>query len=198
MSTVIVYKEDGNIVWSQSGNGSLAMVDEAMQRMGVTEPVSAILVDEDIHPSAIKQMKVIDGQAVFHETLGQAQIKALDSLKRCYLTLCEGVDPVTKQRIYVDCTVGEDTYRMDAGRKPAETHDAGIRLTVQAGEETTFVVDYNNEVHYGVAVGVAQNIALQQALDARNHYIQYQMFKQQIAGCTTVEEVKGLALEFNV
>lgn len=198
MSTVIVYKESGDIVWSQSGNGSLAMVDQAMQRMGIADPVSAILVDEDIHPSTIRQMKVIDGVPVFYETVDQAKEKAFNNLRRTYLSVCDGIDPVTKQRIYVDCTVGETTYRMDAGRKPAETHDGGIRLAEQSGEETTFVVDFNNDVHYAVPIAEAKQIALQQAQDARNHYIEYQTFKQQIAGCSTVEEVRGLNLDFTV
>jgi len=130
--------------------------------------------------------------------LDTIKAKTFEALKDNYLSISEGIDPTTKQRIYVDCTVGETIYRMDAGRKPAETHDAGVRLAIQTSETSTFVVDFNNEVHYSVPLPTAQAIALQQAMDARSQYLEYQLKKQQIAAAQTVADVRAISLTFTV
>lgn len=121
-----------------------------------------------------------------------------EALKNSHLTVSEGSDPTTGKRMYVDCVVGTETYRMDAGNLAAEKHNGGIRLAEMSEEETTFVVDFNNEVHYAVPIAAAKAIALQQAQDARNHYIEYQMFKQQIDGAATVAELRALSQVFTV
>lgn len=137
-----------------------------------------------------------DGQWVV--SVDTAKGQAMDELRRRYRAVQDGVDPTTGKRIYVDCTVGETTYRMNAGRKAAETHDAGVRLADDNGETETFIVDFYDETHYAVPIAAARAVAKAQALDARDHYIQYQQRKQQIAAAQTVAEVRAIDLKFAV
>ena len=206
MATILAYSKTTNdVVWSQTDSQgqevSLDMVATALDMKGLSvNDYDALLVDEDISPLLALKMKVNGAKdgVYLPENISEEKAQAFDRLKRHYLSITEGIDPATGQRIYVDYTVAGQTIRMDAGRKPAETHDAGLRLAVQTGETTAFVVDFNNEVHYGVPLAMAQGIALQQALDARSQYLEYQMKKQQIAGATTVAQVRAIPLNFSV
>lgn len=198
-TTTLIYKQATEEILYAFPEGT--DIDAVLATVGLdTTMVGQVIVDGGFSTRMAKDaFSITSGNAVPRvETLAEAQHKAFKRLKINYLALCEGVDPATGQRVYVDCMVGETTYRMDAGRKPAETHNAGIRLAIQTNETSTFVVDFNNEIHYSVPLPTAQAIALQQAIDARSQYVEYQLKKQQIAAARTVADVRAISLTFTV
>jgi cellobiose phosphorylase len=137
------------------------------------------------------QIKIEQGLQALKENLYRTMVHRYESVKA-------GIDPDTQQPIYVDCTVGADTYRMNAGMNAANTFDQGLRLAAQNGEATTFVVDFYDQVHENVPLADAQEINRQQSLDARVHYQEKQGFKAAIAAATIVVEVKAINIVFSI
>lgn len=59
----------------------------------------------------------------------------------------------------VECLVGGVKYIMDGGMEDATRLKAGIDLCYLLGETSIDVVDYNNQIHYGVSLEDALEIA---------------------------------------
>jgi cellobiose phosphorylase len=87
---------------------------------------------------------------------------------------------------------------MNAGRNAAKTFDEGLRLSISNNEAQTFVVDFYNVVSQNIPIEVALAINLQQSLDARNHYVEYQVMKGQLAMAQTVADVRSVPLNFSI
>jgi len=136
----------------------------------------------------------------FEATQGINAVKRAQFLKakHNYETVCGGHDPETGKQIYVDCVVGGQTVRMNAGRNAAETFDKGLRLAQMNNESATFVVDFYNVISQNVPIASAFAINLQQSLDARNHYVEYQVMKGQLAAAQTVAAVRSVPLTFSI
>lgn len=133
------------------------------------------------------------------ETLEEVQAKKAQLVTAKYNKVCNGTDPTTGKDIYVDCTVNGTTYRMNAGKNAAENMDAGVRIFELSGADHMPIVrDFYNVNHTNVPIADARSIALQQGVDALNHWQQKGAFVDAINAATTVEEVQAVDITFTV
>ena len=200
MARLVIYdRTTKEIVHSQGeaeGNKlTLDLADRIMQRKELSvDDYAALLVDETIDCSVMPSMKVNDsgsGVEQKEEDLLEFKEKALKKISDDYDKTCKGKDPVTGRGIYVDCLVGETTYRMNAGRNATETFESGLTLAERNGESQTFIVDFYDDVFAGVAVADAQEVNRLQGNDSRVHYQEKQAFRAAISAAATVQEVKN-------
>ena len=200
MGTVFIH-HGNDVVWSQTGSESnpvsVELGEMVKLKKGLTD-CDVYYTDDVLTPQLAKKMKIGAGGYYLPEDINQEREDKLRTAKRFYEAVCAGDDPETGQSIYVDCEVNGTTYRMNAGRNAADTFDKGLRLAQQNGETHTFVVDFYNQVHEDVPIADAFAINLQQSLDARTHYIEYQVMKGQLAAAQTVAEVRSIPLEFSI
>jgi hypothetical protein len=137
------------------------------------------------------QLKAIQG-------IDTIKRQKLDEAKQGYTAMCAGSCPDTGAQIYVDCTVNGQTFRMNAGRIAAETLDSGVRFAERSGATTTTIVDFYDNQHHDIPLEVAQQVNMQQAQDAQEHYFAYQRMKEQIRAANSPTEVREVNLTFNV
>lgn len=98
----------------------------------------------------------------------QADVQLTDLKKRKRLDITAAYQAAAD---YIDCECSDgNTYRMDAGPAHAERMDQGYRLALDASEPAMVVIDYNNQQHPAVPIAIANEIRLQQSLDARDNY----------------------------
>ncbi len=136
----------------------------------------------------------------FEATQGIEAVKAtkLKEAKSRYQSICSGTDPTTNKSIYVDCIVGETTYRMNAGRKASETLFFALQKAQLKGAEQYFLVDVYDDLHAGVPIADCLAVNVAQGDDAETHYLQYQMMKKAIGEANNAAEVRAVPLTFDV
>lgn len=116
-----------------------------------------------------------------------------------YKSICQGVDPETDSRIYVNCSVGNTIYKMDAGQEAATNMDAGVRIFELSGADYMPIVrDFNNTNHTNVPIADARSIALQQGAYALTLWQQKGAKIDAIAGAESVSDLLSLDLSFEV
>jgi hypothetical protein len=126
--------------------------------------------------------------------LDDVKAEVAAKVKKDYLSLVGGVSP-SGGRIYVDCVVGDTTYRMDAGEQAASRMDGGFRTAEELGEIMTPVRDYYNTDHY-LPIEEARQIRNQQALDARSYWLRKCELNGYIAAAATVKELREIDLSY--
>ena len=137
----------------------------------------------------------------FKVTKPLSDVKAarLAELQAAYASLTKGIDPATGKHIYVDCVVGGQTYRMNAGETAAQRMDAGIRLAQEVGwQDVPIVRDFHNQNHNNVPLALAKLIRNQQAQHALGIWAQKGQLTDQINACATIQDVRAVVLNFPV
>jgi len=137
----------------------------------------------------------------FEATIGIDAIKLIQfsKVKDIYGIICDGRDPITKKQIYVDCVVGETTYRMNAGKDAAEKMDAGVRIFERQGSPVMPIIrDFHNVNHTNLPMADAIAISVLQGADALGHWMQYGQKVDAINSAQTVQEVRDVPLGFVV
>jgi hypothetical protein len=132
------------------------------------------------------------------EDIAGSKRAKLDELKMAYGQVCAGIDPATQKQIYVDCVVGETTYRMNAGRQASETLFFALQKAQQKGIQEYFLVDFYDEIHQGVPMSDCFAVNMQQGDDAEVHYITKQGLKAAIGSAETVAQLREIQLTFPV
>jgi len=133
------------------------------------------------------------------KTISNRKIMALSKVEKDYSDLCRGTDPVSKNRIYVDCVVGEDTYRMNAGRNAALNMDSGVRIFERSGATTMPEIrDFYDNNHLNVPMAVAISISVQQGADALSYWRRKGEIVDAINSATTLEEIDSIDTTFTV
>ncbi len=113
-------------------------------------------------------------------SLSDVKATALVTLTNKYTSLEAGKDPETGDSVYVDCTSGDYSIRLDCKKDAAETFESGISLATNQGEETTPIVDFYDNVHTDVPLADAEVMNGQQGVAWRNIYLQKQALRTAI------------------
>lgn len=126
--------------------------------------------------------------------LDEVKVEVVSDIKKRYLSLVNGVSP-SGGRIYVDCIVGDTTYRMDAGEQASVRMDGGFRMAQELGETTIPVRDYYNNDHY-LPIEYARQIRNQQAMDARRYWMRKCELNALVEAAQSVAELRAIDLSF--
>jgi len=215
MATVALYaRASGNILWSQRDSETLKvtleMGDRALARRGLSaETHGVIVVEPTISPAAIKGMKVSNDETSIIErtsSIDEFKEKALTQLSAIYKIVSSGADPVSGKDIYVDCpTTNSGTIRMNAGETAATRMAFGYMFATGSGMEYMAEVKDFYNVRHGVDDGTspvpiadANEIRLKQGADALSYWQHKSQLEKEIKGAKTTEEVKSIAISFDV
>ena len=132
-------------------------------------------------------------------TLRELKDIILATVSTNYKIICEGKDPTTGKPIYVDCTFGDTTYRMNTGKDAATAMDSGVRIYERGGATHMPIVrDFNNTNHLNVPMDEAISISLQQGADAIGYWQQKGAMVDAINTATTETELDAVNLIFAV
>ena len=125
-------------------------------------------------------------------------VAALTATSEAYQQICNGKDPVTGRQIYVDCTVGETTYRMNAGKEAAKSMDEGVRYERVGATHMPVVRDFYNVNHENVPIADAISISLQQGADALTYWQSKCVMVDAIASADSVGDLEAIDFVFPV
>lgn len=200
MQLIIYNIPSESIINIQDGvdkNSAEAIFTRFVELKGL-DPVDHDYLLENISGSMcgfMHKYKVVGGKVVpVPETIEDVMAKVKAEVGSTYNSIVEGKSR-SGGRIYVDCVVGETTYRMDAGEKSASRMDGGVRMAQEVGETTIIVRDYNNKDHY-LHIDDAKQIRDQQAIDARRYWRRKCELNAQVESAQSVSELRAIDLSF--